>query len=101
MEVRKVRDPEALELHRQARERATERLEPHPARLEVPPGEACGGSSESEPAEHRPKTRRVWRNLARRRGAMAVARQGRRESLSWITTGATEAAASGRTAARR
>ncbi len=44
------------------------------------------------------EARRVWRNVARRRGAMVVPRQGRRERPYPCDTGATEDAASGRAA---
>src|SRR5262249_55926089 len=45
-----------------------------------------------------PTMKRVWRNAVRRRGAMDVPRQGRRESPIAMAIGATEDAASGRPA---
>jgi hypothetical protein len=51
--------------------------------------------------ESGPESRRVWRNVARCRGAMVFPRQGRREPSYWFSTGATEDARLGASSAAR
>ena len=62
------------------------------------PEQAGGGEREQDGVHGRRDARRGWRNVARRLGATAVPRQGRRERSYPEGTGATEDAASGRPA---
>ena len=70
VEVREVRDPQALELGRQARQRARQRLELDPARLEVSPRQPGRRRGAAEPDELSTRPRASRRPARpRRRGA--------------------------------